>query len=129
VRRVELDIGGTEANQLRDLVTKDSDDVGEKMLEARIGGWGTLRRPEIHEQAGARQRQFVGLAGYDGESDGTTGAVGDHAGFGAIAAARAPQPLTAVTLGCGAPFRAAPAAFWCARMLVPSRNVIPSSMP
>jgi len=43
------------ANQLRDLITEDRDDVGEEVLEACIRGLGTFRRPEIHEQAGAGQ--------------------------------------------------------------------------
>ena len=55
MRRVDLDIGGTEANQLRDFITQDRDDVGEEVLEACIGGLGTFRPPEIHEQAGAGQ--------------------------------------------------------------------------
>src|SRR6266702_4008633 len=55
VRRVDLDIGGTEASQLRDLITKDRNDIGEEVLEACIGGLRTFRRPEIHEQAGAGQ--------------------------------------------------------------------------
>src|SRR5262252_7002128 len=55
VRRVDLNIGGAEANELRDLITQDRDDVGEEVLEACIRGFGTFRRPEIHEQAGAGQ--------------------------------------------------------------------------
>src|SRR5262245_3491126 len=55
VRRVDLNIGGAEAKELRDLVTQDRDDVGEEVLEACIRGAGTFRRPEIHEQAGAGQ--------------------------------------------------------------------------
>jgi len=55
VRRVDLNVGGTEANELRDLITQDRDDVGEEVLEACIRGLGTFRRPEIHEQAGAGQ--------------------------------------------------------------------------
>src|SRR6059058_1618247 len=55
VRRVDLYIGGTEANELGDLIMEDRDDVGEEMLQACIRGLGTFRRPEIHEQAGAGQ--------------------------------------------------------------------------
>src|SRR5215831_9468724 len=55
VRRVDLNIGGAEAKELRDLITQDRDDVGEEVLEACIRGSGTFRRPEIHEQAGAGQ--------------------------------------------------------------------------
>src|SRR3984893_17364071 len=58
VRRVDLNIGGSEANQPRDLITEDRDDVGEEVLEACIRGLGTFRRPEIHEQAGAGQGYF-----------------------------------------------------------------------
>lgn len=32
VRSVDLNIGGTEANQLGDLITEDRDDVGEEMV-------------------------------------------------------------------------------------------------
>jgi hypothetical protein len=39
VRRVDLNIGGTEAKELRDLVTQDRDDVGEEVLEACIADW------------------------------------------------------------------------------------------
>ena len=53
----------------------------------------------------------------------------DHARLGPIAPTRAPQRFTGVPFSLRAPFRAAPAAFWCARMLVPSRNVIPSWTP
>src|SRR5262249_15212407 len=55
VRRVDLNIGGTEANELRNLITEDRDHVGEEVLKACIRGLGTFRRPEIHEQAGARR--------------------------------------------------------------------------
>jgi hypothetical protein len=55
VRRVDLNIGGTKANELRDLITQDRDDVGEEVIEACIRGLGTFRRPEIHEQAGTGQ--------------------------------------------------------------------------
>src|SRR2546430_14172360 len=55
VRRVDLNIGGTETNQLRDLITEDRDDVGEEVIEACIRGLGTFRRPEIYEQAGGGQ--------------------------------------------------------------------------
>ena len=43
MRRVDLDIGGAEANQLRDLITEDCDDVGEEVLKACIRGLGTFR--------------------------------------------------------------------------------------
>jgi hypothetical protein len=55
VRRVDLNIGGTETNQFRDVIAEDRNDVGEEMIEACIGTLGTFRRPEIHEEAGAGQ--------------------------------------------------------------------------
>src|SRR5262249_21650590 len=59
VRRVDLNIGGTEANELRNLITEDRDDVGEEVLKACIRGLGTFRRPEIHERAGAFATRLV----------------------------------------------------------------------
>src|SRR5262249_13703988 len=35
------------------LITEDHEDMGEEMLQTCIRGFGTFRRPEIHEQAGA----------------------------------------------------------------------------
>ena len=55
--------------------------------------------------------------------------VGDHASLGAIAATRAAKRFTMVSLSLRSPLRAAPAAFWCARTLVPSRNTMPSCTP
>jgi hypothetical protein len=55
VRRVDLNIGGAEANQLRDLITENRDDVGEEVFETCIRGLGTFRALEIHEKAGAGQ--------------------------------------------------------------------------
>ena len=63
VRRIDLNIGGTKANQLRDLVTEDPDDVGEEVLEACICGLGTFRPPEVHEKTRARQAYFCYAAG------------------------------------------------------------------
>ena len=62
MRRVDLYIGGTEANELGDLIMEDRDDVGEEMLQACIRGLGTFRRPEIHEQAGAGQGHLCDAA-------------------------------------------------------------------
>ena len=62
VRRIDLNIGGTEANQLRDLITEDCDDVGEEVLKACIRGLRTFRTPEIHEQAGAGQAYLCDAA-------------------------------------------------------------------
>jgi hypothetical protein len=74
-------------------------------------------------------REFMSLTRGDNEGHGSSKPVRDHAGLGAIAPTRAPKRLTCVSLSLSAPFLQAPAAFWCARMLVPSRNVIPSSTP
>jgi hypothetical protein len=71
-------------------------------------------------------REFVRLTRRDPERDGVPSRVGDHASLGAIAATRAAKCLTMVSLSLRSPFRAAPAAFWCARTFVPSRNTIPS---
>jgi hypothetical protein len=62
------------------------------------------------------------------EGEGASGPVGDDASFRAIAATRTAQRLPAVTLG-RIFFLAAPAAFWCARTLVPSRNTLPRLIP
>src|SRR5215208_462929 len=74
-------------------------------------------------------RQFMRLARREAEGDGASFAVGDHAGLGAIATTRAPKRLMRVPPCRGLPFLAAPAAFWWARIEVPSRKVIPSEMP
>src|SRR4051812_12841346 len=75
------------------------------------------------------QRQFVRLPGSQGEANGATGGIGDHASLGSKTAARTAKPLTRVALCCSSPFLAAPAALWGARILVPSRNAIPASTP
>src|SRR5689334_25377597 len=80
-------------------------------------------------ERGHGMRQLVRLPWREAEGDGPSLAVGDHAGLGAVAAARAAERLTPVALRRSAPFRAAPAAFWCARTSVPSRNVMPSCTP
>src|SRR5215211_7588784 len=82
-------------------------------------------RQTVEERDG--MREFMGLTGSQDEIDGPSKTVSDYTGLGAIAFTRAPKHLTCVSLSLSAPFRRAPAAFWCARMLVPSRNVIPSS--
>jgi hypothetical protein len=58
------------------------------------------------------------------QGDCPSGTVGDHASFGAVAATRAPKRLAGIALRWRPPFRAAPAAFWCARMPVPSRKAM-----
>jgi hypothetical protein len=70
-------------------------------------------------------REFMSLSRSQDESHRSSKSIGDHAGLAAIAATRAPKSLPCVSLSLRAPLRRAPAAFWCARMLVPSRNVIP----
>src|SRR5215203_1467268 len=76
-----------------------------------------------------RMRQFMRLTRSHDEGHRSPEPVGDHTSLGAIAPARSPKRLTCVSLSLGAPFCRAPAAFWCARMLVPSRNVSPSCTP
>jgi hypothetical protein len=73
--------------------------------------------------------QFMSLSWGETESDGTAAAAWDHAGVGAIAATRSPKCLTRSAPGSAAPFRAAPAAFWCARMSLPSKKVLPNCTP
>src|SRR3712207_6428784 len=84
-------------------------------------------RQAVEERDG--MREFMGLTRGHDEGHRSPEPIRDHASLGAIAPSRAPQRLTGVSLSLSAPFRRAPAAFWCARMLVPSRNVIPSSTP
>ena len=76
-----------------------------------------------------RERQFVRLPRREGKARGATRSVGNHAGVAAIAAARPAQGFPLVALRRTPPFLAAPAALWCARMLVPSRNAMPTSIP
>ena len=87
----------------------------------------------VHTRQALEERdgigQFMGLTRSHDEGHGSSEPIRDHAGLGAIAPARSPKRFTCVPLRLGAPFRLAPAAFWCARMLVPSRNVIPRSTP
>ena len=73
--------------------------------------------------------QLVRLPRRDAEGDGAPLSVGDHASLGAIPATRAAKRFTMVSLSLRSPLRAAPAAFWCARTLVPSRNTMPSCTP
>jgi len=63
------------------------------------------------------------------EGDGPAAGVRDHDSLGAKAAARAPKRLTFSAASASSPFLDAPAALACALMLVPSRNVMPSSTP
>ncbi len=74
-------------------------------------------------------REFISLTRGDNEGHGSSQTIRDHTGLGAVSTTRSPKRLTCVSLSLSAPFLQAPAAFWCARMLVPSRNVIPSSTP
>src|ERR1700712_1401923 len=76
-----------------------------------------------------RMRQFVRLSRRQHEGNSAAETVGDHTSFGAIAATRAAKRLTCVPLRRSVLPLAAPAAFWWARMFVPSRNVIPSCTP
>src|SRR5436309_7412378 len=58
VWRVELDVERTPPDQLRDLGAQDVDDVGEKGFERGIDRARRLGRPEVREQARARQRDL-----------------------------------------------------------------------
>src|SRR3954467_5684085 len=71
-----------------------------------IPGYPAGNRPD------PRPGEFVSLTGRQGEAECPPGAVGDHAGFGAVAAARAAKCLTHVALGSRSPFLRAPAALW-----------------
>lgn len=73
--------------------------------------------------------QFMSLTGSDNEGHGSSEPISDHTSLGAVASTRSTKRLTYVSLSLSAPFRRAPAAFWCDRMLVPSRNVIPRLTP
>src|ERR1700712_1630750 len=80
-------------------------------------------------EKGHGMRQFVRLPRRQHKGHGSADGIGDHAGFGAKAATRPAKRFTTVSLCWSVAFLAAPAAFWCARMLVPSRKVIPSCTP
>jgi hypothetical protein len=84
--------------------------------------------PERHAGEGGeewhRVRQFVRLTRREGEGNGAPGAVGDHEGLGPEAATRAAKRLTLVPLLRRVTFLTAPAALACARIEVPSRNVM-----
>jgi hypothetical protein len=71
----------------------------------------------------------VRLPGGERESYGSATAIGDGAGLGAVAATRAAKRLTQFALLRAFPFLDAPAASWCALMLVPSRNAMPGLRP
>jgi hypothetical protein len=89
--------------------------------------------PDRHAGQAREQRhgagQFMRLTWREGEGDGPAPAVGNHAGLGAIAATRTAKRLTRTPLRRSEAFAAAPAAFWWARMDVPSRKAMPSSTP
>src|SRR4051795_1025891 len=85
-----------------------------------------LRHPGQVLQKRDRMGQFMGLARRQDEGHRPSKPVGDHARLGPIAPTRAAQGFTLIARLAGGPLFSAPAAFWCARMLVPSRNVIPS---
>jgi site-specific DNA recombinase len=73
------------------------------------------------------QGKLMSLTGRQGEADRPTGAVGDHAGLGAITATRSAKRFTHVALCSRSPFFWAPAALWCALIDVPSRKAMPNS--
>jgi hypothetical protein len=74
-------------------------------------------------------RELVGLPRRDPEGYGPTRSVRDDYRLGAIATARAAKRFARTASRPVAPLAAAPAAFWWARTLVPSRNVMPSWTP
>src|SRR4051812_20002879 len=88
-----------------------------------------FRHPGQALQERDRMRQFMRLARSQDEGHRASKPVGDHARLGAVAATRAAQRLTLIARLAGGPLFSAPAALWWARMLVPSRNVIPSWTP
>jgi hypothetical protein len=49
VRRVELDVAAPETHELVDLLPQDVGDVGEEVLDARVGGARAIRIPEVSE--------------------------------------------------------------------------------
>ncbi|SDB75037.1 hypothetical protein SAMN02927895_05742, partial [Belnapia rosea] len=96
--------------------------------EAAIGHHPAWHVGQSLEQ-GHRLRQFMGLPRCELESHSPASSISDHAGLGPVAATRAAKCLTRVPLlRCRALF-AAPAAFWWARMEVPSRKTMPSATP
>ncbi len=74
------------------------DEVAEGMAGLAAVGHdpGRDEGEECQEQRG--QRQFVRLSGGEGEADGATGGIGDHAGLGPVTAARTAKPFTRVAL-------------------------------
>src|SRR4051795_5178124 len=75
------------------------------------------------------QGEFMSLTWGQSEADRPAGTIGDHAGLGAIAAARPAKRFTHSAPGSRSPLLGAPAALWCALIEVPSRNAMPSSTP
>src|SRR5918997_5799971 len=60
LRRVELDVGGPEPDELVNFFAQYLGDVLQETVEGRVGPDGDLRRPEVGEEAWARQRHFWG---------------------------------------------------------------------
>ena len=108
-------------------------DAPDVLTKAMAGVAAISDHPRWHTRQLLQQRdgmrQFMRLTGCDPKRDGEAGGIRDHAGLGAIAATRAAKCFTIISLSLRAPFRRAPAAFWWARTLVPSRNTIPSWIP
>src|SRR5215218_6667697 len=105
------------------------DVLAESMRSEAAVAHDPKRRLRQTVQEAGRERQLMGLTRRERETDGAPAAVRDHARLRAVAAARAAERLARVPLCLAPPFRAAPAAFWCARMVVPSRNAMPSATP
>src|SRR4030095_2046845 len=104
------------------------------MLATGVAAQASVRHHPLRHAGQARQKrdgvgEFMSLPGSQDEGHRPSKPVGDHARLGAVAATRAAQRLTLIAPLAVGPLFSAPAALWCARMLVPSRNVIPSWTP
>ena len=58
VRRVELNVGGAQTDELVDLLAQDLGDRAEKLLEGAVGARRALRIPEVGEHAGTGERHL-----------------------------------------------------------------------
>src|SRR6266576_3734720 len=56
MRSVDLNVSRAEADQLRNFVAQNRDNVIQEIIERWIGIAGILRRPEVRPQAGTRKR-------------------------------------------------------------------------
>ena len=79
--------------------------------------------------SGAARGSSCAGPGGQNEGDGPSRAVGDHASLGPVAAMRTAERLTSTPLRRSGAVLVAPAAFWWARIEVPSTNARPRSTP